>query len=80
MSNQNLKNYRKFYPLHHFVVYPAGLVLLVFFTFQIVEKHQCQRGVCMDLDCDFFRFNFDNSNIIYVETTLCGWSSGQNYH
>lgn len=35
MSNQNLKNYRKFYPLHHFVVYPASLVLLVFSLYRL---------------------------------------------
>ncbi|WP_312752114.1 DUF6526 family protein [Epilithonimonas hominis] len=28
--NQNLKNHRKFYPLHHFVFYPVTLALLVF--------------------------------------------------
>ena len=28
--NQNLKNHRKFYPLHHFIFYPVTLALLVF--------------------------------------------------
>ncbi|WP_313100768.1 DUF6526 family protein [Epilithonimonas sp.] len=28
--NQNLKNYRKFYPLHHFIFYPVTLALLIF--------------------------------------------------
>lgn len=28
--NQNLKNHRKFYPLHHLVFYPVTLALLVF--------------------------------------------------
>lgn len=35
MSNQNLKNYRKFYPLHHFVVYPVSLVLLIFSLYRL---------------------------------------------
>lgn len=35
MSNQNLKNYRKFYPLHHFVFYPISIVLLVISLFQV---------------------------------------------
>lgn len=35
MSNQNLNNYRKFYPLHHFVVYPASLLLLVFSLYRL---------------------------------------------
>lgn len=35
MSDQNLKNYRKFYPLHHFVVYPASLVLFVFSLYRL---------------------------------------------
>jgi len=29
MSKQNLQNYRKFYPLHHFIFYPISLVLLI---------------------------------------------------
>ncbi|SEH55290.1 DUF6526 family protein [Epilithonimonas hominis] len=28
--NQNLKNHRKFYPLHHFIFYPVTLALLIF--------------------------------------------------
>lgn len=35
MSNQNLKNYRKFYPLHHFVFYLISIVLLVISLFQV---------------------------------------------
>ncbi|MCG2793701.1 MAG: DUF6526 family protein [Weeksellaceae bacterium] len=30
MSNQNLKNHRKYYPLHHFIFLPFSLVFLVF--------------------------------------------------
>lgn len=33
--NQNLKNHRKFYPLHHFIFYPISLVLLFICLFQI---------------------------------------------
>ena len=36
MSDQNLKNYRKYYPLHHFIFYPISLVLLFICLFQIV--------------------------------------------
>ena len=35
MSDQNLKNYRKYYPLHHFIFYPISLVLLFICLFQI---------------------------------------------
>ena len=28
MSSQNIKNYRKYYPLHHFIFYPVSLLLL----------------------------------------------------
>lgn len=35
MSDQNLKNYRKYYPLHHFIFYPISLVLLFICVFQI---------------------------------------------
>ena len=38
MSNQNHQNYRKFYSLHHFVVYPASLVLLVFALYRLREN------------------------------------------
>ena len=38
MSNQNHQNYRKFYSLHHFVVYPASLVLLVFALYRLWEN------------------------------------------
>lgn len=35
MGNQNLKNYRKFYPLHHFVVYPTSVILLIFSLYRL---------------------------------------------
>lgn len=35
MSDQNLKNYRKYYPLHHFIFDPISLVLLFICLFQI---------------------------------------------
>lgn len=35
MSTQNLKNHRKYYPLHHFIFYPISLVLLFISLFQI---------------------------------------------
>jgi FlaA1/EpsC-like NDP-sugar epimerase len=35
MSSQNLKNYRKYYPLHHFVVYPVPLLLLAFSIYRL---------------------------------------------
>jgi len=35
MNGQNLKNYRKYYPLHHFIFYPVSLILLVFSVFEI---------------------------------------------
>ncbi|WP_379969601.1 DUF6526 family protein [Epilithonimonas sp. UC225_85] len=35
MSHQNLKNYRKYYPLHHFVVYPVSLILLIFSLYRL---------------------------------------------
>ncbi|MNK19096.1 hypothetical protein D3C87_373140 [compost metagenome] len=38
MSAQNINNYRKFYPLHHFVVYPLSLVLLVFSLYRLWEN------------------------------------------
>ena len=33
--SQNLKNHRKYYPLHHFIFYPLSLVLLVLSVFKI---------------------------------------------
>ncbi len=35
MSEQNLKNYRKYYPLHHFFVYPFSLILLIFSVYKV---------------------------------------------
>ncbi len=35
MSKQNLKNYKKYYPLHHFIFYPLALILLIFSVFKI---------------------------------------------
>ncbi len=35
MSAQNLKNHRKFYPLHHFIFYPISIVLLGISLFQV---------------------------------------------
>ncbi|MDP9954858.1 hypothetical protein J2X97_000495 [Epilithonimonas hungarica] len=35
MSAQSLKNYREYYPLHHFVFYPVSLVLLLVSLFQV---------------------------------------------
>lgn len=35
MSSQNLKNYKKYYPLHHFIFYPISIVLLVISLFQV---------------------------------------------
>ena len=38
MSYQNLKNHRKFYPLHHFIFYPVSLVLLIVSLFQVFKN------------------------------------------
>ncbi|UQB70239.1 DUF6526 family protein [Epilithonimonas zeae] len=38
MSRQNLKNHRKYYPLHHFVFYPVSLVLLIVSLFQVFKN------------------------------------------
>ena len=35
MSAQNIKNHKKFYPLHHFIFYPVSLILLFVSLFQI---------------------------------------------
>lgn len=35
MSAQNLKNYRKYYPLHHFIFYPLSIILLLISLFQV---------------------------------------------
>lgn len=35
MNNQNHKNHKKYYPLHHFIFYPISLVLLFICLFQI---------------------------------------------
>ncbi len=36
--NQNLKNYRKFYPLHHFIFYPVTLALLIFSVVKLLNN------------------------------------------
>jgi len=36
--NQNLKNHRKFYPLHHFIFYPVTLALLVFSIVKLLNN------------------------------------------
>ena len=36
--NQNLKNHRKFYPLHHFIFYPVSLILLIVSLFQVFKN------------------------------------------
>jgi len=38
MSHQNLKNHRKYYPLHHFIFYPISLVLLIVSLFQVFKN------------------------------------------
>lgn len=38
MSHQNLKNHRKYYPLHHFIFYPVSLVLLIVSLFQVFKN------------------------------------------
>ncbi|WP_028122974.1 DUF6526 family protein [Epilithonimonas tenax] len=35
MSHQNLNNYRKFYPLHHFIFYPISLILLALSVYKL---------------------------------------------
>jgi len=35
MSDQNLKNYRKYYPLHHFIFYPVSLLLLTLSIYRL---------------------------------------------
>lgn len=44
MENQNYKNHIRFYPAHHFVFYPATMILLaisIYFTF----KYEDQRAI-----------------------------------
>jgi len=36
--NQNLKNYLKFYPLHHFIFYPVTLALLIFSVVKLLNN------------------------------------------
>ena len=38
MSHQNLKNHRKYYPLHHFIFYAVSLVLLIVSLFQVFKN------------------------------------------
>ncbi|WP_312768362.1 DUF6526 family protein [Epilithonimonas sp.] len=38
MSSQDLKNHRKYYPLHHFIFYPVSLVLLIVSLFQVFKN------------------------------------------
>ena len=47
MSKQNLQNYRKFYPLHHFIFYPISLVLLIISIRQIVVEVNRNSGLAM---------------------------------
>lgn len=44
---QNLKNYRKFYPLHHFVFYPLAMILLAISLFEFWDNAIDNRGVSL---------------------------------
>ncbi len=47
MSDQNLKNHRKYYPLHHFIFYPIMLILLVLSLFEFWDNAVDERGVSL---------------------------------
>lgn len=47
MSDQNLKNHRKYYPLHHFIFYPIILILLVLSLFEFWDNAVDDRGVSL---------------------------------
>lgn len=45
--SQNLKNHRKYYPLHHFIFYPIMLILLVLSLFEFWDNAVDERGVSL---------------------------------
>ncbi len=45
--SQNLKNHRKYYPLHHFIFYPIMLILLVLSLFEFWDNAVDDRGVSL---------------------------------
>jgi len=47
MSSQNLKNHRKFYPLHHFVFYPIMLILLILSLFEFWDNAVDYRNISL---------------------------------
>ena len=47
MSSQNLKNYRKFYPLHHFIFYPIMLILLALSLFEFWDNAVDDRDISL---------------------------------
>ena len=47
MSDQNLKNHRKYYPLHHFIFYPIMLIFLVLSLFEFWDNAVDDRGVSL---------------------------------
>lgn len=47
MSHQNLKNHRKFYPLHHFIFYPVMLILLILSLFEFWDNAVDYRNISL---------------------------------
>lgn len=47
MGSQNLKNYRKYYPLHHFIFYPIMLILLAISLFEFWDSAVDDRDISL---------------------------------
>lgn len=47
MGSQNLKNYRKYYPLHHFIFYPIMLILLAISLFEFWDNAVDDRDISL---------------------------------
>ncbi|GGG51855.1 DUF6526 family protein [Epilithonimonas arachidiradicis] len=45
--SQNLKNHRKYYPLHHFVFYPVMLILLILSLFEFWDNAIDYRNISL---------------------------------